>query len=58
MCQNWSPCTPTTLDLDQGLPGNVVRVVNFGARVSAIFSNGRHENLNWAIILLLIDIES
>ena len=32
MGQNWSPCTPTTLDLDQGLSGNVVSVVNFGAR--------------------------
>ena len=32
MGQNWSPCTPTTLDFAQGLPGNVVSAVNFVAR--------------------------
>ena len=52
MGQNWSPCTPTTLHFDQGLPGNVV---SDGTRNNfrvwyefrPFFLNGRH--LIWAI---------
>ena len=54
MGQNLSPCTPTTLHIDQGRPGDVVsdvtrnilgRDMGFGH----FFLNGRHENVIWAI---------
>ena len=57
MGRNWSPYTPTTLNFDQGLPGNVVSDFtrnNFEARYvfRPFFLNGRHENLIWAIFPL------